>query len=745
MNTETYTPSRPIAQASLAATPTWQKYASERRWVGVDHRKAPRRPDGSFASTTNPATWVTLAEAEATKGEQWSRGVVGFVLTDMDPAELCAIDLDDVLDSNGEPLTTEIGALLCEALSEGCYVEKTPSGCGLRIIGRWPDHGGAQLNTPSASLPGGHGAMELYAAPPGRYITVTGDMLGEPPAKLGDVGGLISHLRTLPGVRASGTVSGRRDEWQPRTLEDHIAKEVWQRREEWAPDVLPFHFSARPAGNWRISSAELGRSPRLDEDLCIFPDRCWDYGTRRWQTPISLVQEFGHVEANGEIVFGGAPEYGPQGEEKYVVIGESDSAIRRPTEEEAAAWLATKLGGTPPQPGDSADEALARAIGKDLRAMKQAEVDKWFEPIEGNEVDVMITTATAARFRIEPLADILARDLDGGAPPLVHGLLDQGAMSVLYGDSNTGKTFVAMDMGFQVAAGRMWAGCKVEKTSVVYVAGEGSRGAVLRLRALHSRHPTAEAGHGFHLLSQSVNLRNSNEDLRQFVEAVRALGQPVGLIIFDTLSRAMAGGDENSSVDMGALVKNSDAIRAATGAHVMLVHHTGKDASKGARGHSLLRAATDTEIEVRPGQITVEKQRDMDGNWSRSFYLEPVVIGVDRAGQPLSSCVAIVSPSGAVHKAGVHNAPKEQILTALRTLAERAPAAVGFGTADVYRQLASDNPIAEATVRTHLRALEKAGRVAKTGHGRWRIADSLSDAAAKKPENPIGSLPVAGP
>jgi hypothetical protein len=197
-------------------------------------------------------------------------------------AELCAIDLDDVRDSNGDPLTTEIGALLCEALLEGCYVEKTPSGGGVRIIGRWPDHGGAQLNTPSAALPGGHGAMELYAAPPGRYITVTGDMLGEHPAKLGDVGGLMSHLRKLPGVRASDTGSGRREEWQ--------------QREERAPEVLPFHFSARPAGDWRIRSAELGRS--LDEDLCTFPDGCWDYGTERRQTPVLLIREFGHVEAN---------------------------------------------------------------------------------------------------------------------------------------------------------------------------------------------------------------------------------------------------------------------------------------------------------------------------------------------------------------------------------------------------------------------------------------------------------------
>lgn len=743
MNTDTYMLQSIIIQGSLADTLTWRPYASERRWVGVDRKKRPRCPDGSLANTKDPATWVTLAEAEATKDKPWSRGVVGFVLTDLDPTDLCAIDLDDVLDAEGEPFTCEIGALICEALLEGCYVEKTPSGSGVRIIGRWPKHGGTRLHTPPAALPGGCGTVELYAAPPGRYITVTGDTLGEPRNKLGDIGGLMSHLRELTGVRTIGRGSSGREEWQPCTPEDHIAREVWQRREEWVPDVLPAHFGARPAGDWRVSSAELDRD--LEEDLCIFPDGCRDYGTERWHTPVSLIREFGHVEPDGGIVFGGSPDYGPRGDRPFAVTGEPDSTVRRPTADEALAWLSSKLGGTPPKPDDSTDDALARAVGKDLRAMRQAEVAKWFQPIEGNDVDEAVVPAKASRFHIEPLADILARDLDSGAPPLVHGLLDKGAMSVLYGDSNVGKTFVAMDLGFHIAAGRTWAGCSVERNAVVYVAGEGSRGALRRLRALHSRYPTADAGQTFHLLSQSVNLRSPGEDLRLFVHAVHALGQSVGLIIFDTLSRAMAGGDENSSVDMGALVKHCDAVRAATRAHVMFVHHTGKDASKGARGHSLLRAATDTEIEVRAGAIKVEKQRDMDGNWSRSFLLEPVLLGFDKSERPICSCVAIVSTTRTDPKGGTNEDPKEQILKALRILAKREPDVVGFSLATVYRHSAIDNGMTADNVRNILRALHREGRVVKATRGRWRTADGLSDGVTKRRDNPFGILPVSEP
>ena len=54
------------------------------------------------------------------------------------------------------------------------------------------------------------------------------------------------------------------------------------------------------------------------------------------------------------------------------------------------------------------------------------------------------------------------------------------------------------------------------------------------------------------------------------------------IIEIDTLSRIMAGGDENNAADMTALIRNIDTLRAATGAHVVLVHHTGKDTARGA-------------------------------------------------------------------------------------------------------------------------------------------------------------------
>ena len=72
----------------------------------------------------------------------------------------------------------------------------------------------------------------------------------------------------------------------------------------------------------------------------------------------------------------------------------------------------------------------------------------------------------------------------------------------------------------------------------------------------------------------------------------------MALVVIDTLARALAGGNENAPEDMGALIGNAKRIQEATGAAVLFVHHSGKDTSRGSRGHSSLKGAADLEIEV---------------------------------------------------------------------------------------------------------------------------------------------------
>ncbi|VTR94741.1 atpase aaa : Uncharacterized protein OS=Phaeospirillum molischianum DSM 120 GN=PHAMO_290104 PE=4 SV=1: AAA_25 [Gemmata massiliana] len=134
--------------------------------------------------------------------------------------------------------------------------------------------------------------------------------------------------------------------------------------------------------------------------------------------------------------------------------------------------------------------------------------------------------------------------------------------------------------------------------------------------------------------------------------AAEELSIQVGLIVVDALSRTIAGGNENSPDDMGALVRNTDTIRQTLGAHVATIHHSGKDTARGARGRSLLRAATDTEIEVSREPVTktsvprVTKQRELDLDGGFSFELLPVELGTNRRGKAATSCVARAADEG---------------------------------------------------------------------------------------------------
>ena len=113
----------------------------------------------------------------------------------------------------------------------------------------------------------------------------------------------------------------------------------------------------------------------------------------------------------------------------------------------------------------------------------------------------------------------------------------------------------------------------------------------------------------------------------------------VKLIIIDTLFRALSGGNENSPDDMCNLVKHTDKVRHTLKAHLCVIHHSGKDRAKGARGHSLLRAATDTELEVVGHVIRPKKQRDMTEGGNIGFELHTINRGKNVHEKMIATCV----------------------------------------------------------------------------------------------------------
>lgn len=408
----------------------------------------------------------------------------------------------------------------------------------------------------------------------------------------------------------------------------------------------------------------------------------------------------------------------------------------------------------PGQPRDGGSVTL-RMVARDWARVGQAALaaapkpETMFAPIEAEPDTSSFPAPVPETYELggptterQPLelvsfAEAVERARSSGRRPLIKGLLDQGAMTVLYGDSNVGKTFVALLIAYHIAMGLAFAGMKTTRVRVVYIAAEGGEGVTRRAAALAKvLGPAVD----FDFVLSPVNLLDPAADLRPLIALIRSR-EGVGFSVLDTLSRAMAGGDENASTDMGALVKNLDILRKETTAHLMVVHHTGKDAARGARGHSLLRAATDTEIEVSEGQIAVTKQRDLTKSWASPFALRNVELWKDEDGDLVTSAVAELVASKADVPPGLATAKEREVLDALAVCSETSEDDRGGVKVDEIVSVL-DGSTSKGTVRTLLLNLQAKRLVVKIDRGLWRPTGGPAAGPTAGPLDPEGMFEV---
>lgn len=270
------------------------------------------------------------------------------------------------------------------------------------------------------------------------------------------------------------------------------------------------------------------------------------------------------------------------------------------------------------------------------------------------------TLRPVPRFKFLSVSDLLSLP-----PPRwrIHELIEEIGIGVLYAPSGAGKTFATLDLACAVARGLPWFGLDVVRGPVCYVAAEG----VLteRVRAYVTHHDI-EPGEldGLRVLPSAVNLLEPfGRDADELVEALiaeRLARGGLALVIIDTLNRVMPGGNENASEDMGAVIASAGRIKDACGCFVLFVHHSGKDESKGSRGHSSLKAAVEAEIQIEHEAagtrvIHATKVRDAEARRIGAFTLQPVELG-ERV-----SCVVVPCDIPSDGKQSARLSPTERI------------------------------------------------------------------------------------
>jgi hypothetical protein len=216
---------------------------------------------------------------------------------------------------------------------------------------------------------------------------------------------------------------------------------------------------------------------------------------------------------------------------------------------------------------------------------------------------------------------------------LVKNLLGRGEASAFYGAPGSGKSALVEDMGLHVAGGLPWHGRDVLQGAVCYIALERRLLVERRAIAFRERHgipdlPFAIIGGVYDFRDQRTAATIAGI-IRQVEDATQ---HPSVLIQIDTVSRALAGGDENSSKDMGAIVNTTSRLQEATGAHVLWVHHVPIDSGERLRGHGALLGALDTTVNVEKlanglRTAVVVKANDSEEGERIAFRLESVTIG----------------------------------------------------------------------------------------------------------------------
>lgn len=249
---------------------------------------------------------------------------------------------------------------------------------------------------------------------------------------------------------------------------------------------------------------------------------------------------------------------------------------------------------------------------------------------------------------------IYAEDTAMKKPPewLVDGLLTVSSVSALVSAPNVGKTFIALDLGFSIAAGVDWHGYGVRRGGVAYIASEGYGGLTNRVRAWRvDRDIPPGADVGLWFWDRDIQLANRvrREQFRADLHELKTkMGTMPILTVIDTLNGCFIGQDENAAGSMGEFLSGVKLVQDVTGGAVLILHHSGwrKRDDKGRvedereRGSTALRGAVDLMMllqrGLRPGELAIKCTKNREGELWEPLALQLRQVEI---ADGISSCV----------------------------------------------------------------------------------------------------------
>lgn len=202
---------------------------------------------------------------------------------------------------------------------------------------------------------------------------------------------------------------------------------------------------------------------------------------------------------------------------------------------------------------------------------------------------------------------------------LFRNLLFERQIGMVYGKPGSCKSFLLLALSSLLTNGLTWQGETLDRKRVIYIAGEGDTLMESRRLAWGQHHRIKPHDDGLDMVAVPVDLTDT-ASVTLFINEMKKDPDNIGLVVFDTLSKCVAGQNENAPEVMTGAIKGATTICRALDAAGLIVHHPGKDEARGARGHSSNLADVDTMWRVDRSDkamsltVTVEKQKDgIDG------------------------------------------------------------------------------------------------------------------------------------
>lgn len=251
---------------------------------------------------------------------------------------------------------------------------------------------------------------------------------------------------------------------------------------------------------------------------------------------------------------------------------------------------------------------------------------------------------------------------------IIRGLIQERTLNLIVSEPKSFKTFFALDMAAHLhvdSSGCQWQGMDIRKfNNVFYLCLEGHPANRIRAWEIHN-------GRQF----PNVQIYNGSFHMVRNYQALFTAVPNDSILFLDTLSASISGLDENAAKDMSNVTADLYKLIHEKNVTIIVIHHMGKDGSKGARGSSVLLGNVDSQIHIKKignDKIKVVAKVIREEKDGEEWIFQRVIyeVGIDEDGSPITSCALRHLVGEVSHekdrKLNMETAPRQNGINSLR-------------------------------------------------------------------------------